>query len=609
MSIILKEVAHINLFKKLVNIINDMKIRKKLLFSYLIVVLLPFIIVGIYFTNSLKDMIMQRDMNQGYADTGRIQDRLNDVINQISNDSDQLYFDKVLQHTALKQYTSVLDVIEAYSNYDFNQYILYNRDIDNITLYENNDTMLENTDFMKITPSTKRTRWYQNAILNDGRAELEYGIDSVTNKKCLRVIRLVKTQENKFVGVLVINISSDYLQTIIKDDPFESIITDSKGNIILSKDRDIEGTVLKLDKLPPRDELVNNYITQGKYKGQKSSIITNCFLPQNFDNTISIHTILPVEAIYAQSEKTSIFGFYIIGFSLILSVALIYFFTKLLSNRIIILRKEMHKVIIGDFNLSSSIKGNDEIGELHVDLNTMVDSINKLIHEVYEVNLQKEQLNNRQKQAEFKMLASQINPHFLFNILENIRMKAHCNGQEELATIVKMLAKIMRRNLEVGSEPVSLKSEIDLINNYLEIQKFRFGERINYEINVLYDIENYKILPLIVQPIVENAFVHGLEGKEGKGKITIYIVRQESKLIISVEDDGSGIDSKKLNYIFKLLNDFSKNAEKSIGLSNVNQRIKLYYGEMYGVEIYSKFNEGTKVIIKLPIDGEGIIDV
>jgi len=596
-----------NLLKKPINIVNDMKIRKKLIGTYLIVVLLPFIIVGIYFTNNLKGMIMQRDMNEGYVDTDRIQDRLNEVGYQIYNDSDQLYFDNQLQNTVLKQYTSTLDVMNAYSQYNFNQYILYNNDIANIRFYENNSTMLENSDFMKITDSIRGTSWYRNAILNDGKPEIDYALDSVTNTKYLCVVRMVKTQDNEFVGVLVINISNDYLQTIIQDDPFESIITDSSGNIILAKNSNIEGTVLKLDNLPPKNHLVNNDITQGQYMGQKSLIITNCFSPQNFDDTISIHTILPVKSIYEQADKTSMIGFYIIGFSLILSLGLIYFFTTLLSNRIIKLRREMHKVIEGDFNLKNSIKGKDEIGELYVDLNIMVDSISKLIHEVYEVNLQKEQLNNRQKQAEFKMLASQINPHFLFNILENIRMKAHCNGQDELATIVKMLAKIMRRNLEVGSAPVSLQSEIELIRSYLEIQKFRFGERINYEINELCDIEHYKILPLLLEPIVENAFVHGLEGKETKGKITIYITEEKGKLVISVEDDGVGIDENKLNYILKLLNDFNQGSDKSIGISNVNQRIKLYYGEKYGIEIYSKLNEGTKVFIKLPINGEGII--
>lgn len=260
----------------------------------------------------------------------------------------------------------------------------------------------------------------------------------------------------------------------------------------------------------------------------------------------------------------------------------------------------MNEVVVGNFTLSDCISGKDEIGELHRSLKIMVDSINKLIHEVYEVNLQKEQLNNRQKQAEFKMLASQINPHFLFNILENIRMKAYCAGQEELAAIVKMLAKIMRRNLEVGSEPVSLKSEIDLVISYLEIQKFRLGERINYEIDTMCNVNNYKILPLLLQPIVENAVIHGLEGEQGKGNISI--LEGEMELTILVEDDGAGIDSTRLNCILKLLNDFDKNSEKSIGLSNVNQRIKLYYGDKYGIKIYSEVNEGTKVFLKIPIN-------
>jgi two-component system sensor histidine kinase YesM len=239
----------------------------------------------------------------------------------------------------------------------------------------------------------------------------------------------------------------------------------------------------------------------------------------------------------------------------------------------------------------------------------MIESIKQLIHEVYEEKIQKERLNNRQKQMEFKMLASQINPHFLFNTLETIRMKAHCNGQEEVANIVKMLAKLMRRNLEVGNKTASMQSEIDLVKSYLEIQKFRFGDRVSYEINLLCDIGTYNVVPLLIQPIVENAFIHGLEGKEGIGKIIVNVESDKDRLIISVVDDGIGMDKEKLKYIFKRLNDLNRSSEKSIGLSNVNQRIKLFYGDMYGLEIHSKVDEGTNVIISLPINGEGIIDV
>lgn len=145
------------------------------------------------------------------------------------------------------------------------------------------------------------------------------------------------------------------------------------------------------------------------------------------------------------------------------------------------------------------------------------------------------------------------------------------------------------------------------MENYLIIQKFRFGERINFEINILCDIKKYEVIPLLFQPIVENAFVHGLETKEGECKLIINIERNENDLLISVIDNGVGIEENKLIIINGKLNDFNEDDEQRIGLCNVNQRIKLLYGEHYGVVIESEKNEGTIVVINLPIDKEGFI--
>jgi two-component system sensor histidine kinase YesM len=199
------------------------------------------------------------------------------------------------------------------------------------------------------------------------------------------------------------------------------------------------------------------------------------------------------------------------------------------------------------------------------------------------------------------MLASQINPHFLYNTLETIRMKARCNGEIEIEELVKMLAKIMRRNIQVGDKLVTLKSELELVEYYLKIQQYRFGERINYEIDIRCNIEYQKIMPLIIQPVVENAFVHGLETKEGEGKIRI-IVEKKDHLVIQVIDDGIGMSQEKLEEIKENLNDFRKLNRSNIGLNNVNQRINLLYGAGYGLEVDSEENKGTKVTIVLPED-------
>jgi len=264
----------------------------------------------------------------------------------------------------------------------------------------------------------------------------------------------------------------------------------------------------------------------------------------------------------------------------------------------------MHQVAGGDFDVQSNVKGNDELGELSNDLNSMIQSIQTLIHEVYEVRLQKEQLAGKQKEVQFKMLASQINPHFLYNALETIRMKAHVNGQEEIAVIVKKLAKIMRRNLSISNDEVQLQSELDLVKNYLEIQQFRFRDKVSYDFKIECDVSKHSILPLLLQPLVENAFVHGLERKIGQGQIEIKVLEDNNFLRIIVKDNGMGIDPDKLAILWDKLKSDALNIDGSIGLTNVNQRIKLFYGEEYQLEIKSQKDLGTEVSVSLPIKGE-----
>ena len=206
---------------------------------------------------------------------------------------------------------------------------------------------------------------------------------------------------------------------------------------------------------------------------------------------------------------------------------------------------------------------------------------------------------------QFEMLASQINPHFLYNTLETIRMKALCSGEVELAQVVKMLSKLLRRNLEVSERSVTIASEIEMMKAYLAIQKFRFGERIAYEIECETGVEKYQILPLLLQPIIENAFIHGLERKPGVGCITCRLFTENHQLKIVVKDDGLGMEKERLEKLVASLEN-SKSTEKvsRVGLRNIYERIKIYYGEAYGITIVSERDKGTKVTVTLPIVGE-----
>jgi len=179
-------------------------------------------------------------------------------------------------------------------------------------------------------------------------------------------------------------------------------------------------------------------------------------------------------------------------------------------------------------------------------------------------------------------------------------MRAHVKGDTEIADVVKQLGKIMRRNLEIGSNLVSLKSEIEMVVSYLEIQKFRYGDRIQYEIKLDDELSDYLILPLVIQPIVENAVIHGLEFKSGQGKVSVYAIKESGNVKITVEDNGMGMDKDRLLHVLNSLEEETENQGRHIGLKNVHQRIRMCYGEGYGLVINSEKDIGTKITIVLP---------
>lgn len=212
--------------------------------------------------------------------------------------------------------------------------------------------------------------------------------------------------------------------------------------------------------------------------------------------------------------------------------------------------------------------------------------------------------------AEYRALQNQINPHFLYNTLEAIRSDAICEGSENIANITEALATFFRYTISNVNSMVTLEAEIKNSENYFAIQNFRFGDKISLKINMDdedMDILEYSIPKLTLQPIIENAIIHGLEYKVGKGTIEIDIVTTEDRLIIKVTDDGVGIDEEVLSDINRQMNEIyaqasaqNGNQKGGIAMINVNNRIKLQFGEKYGLRMYSVKGLGTSVEVTLP---------
>lgn len=590
-----------SLFKKL----NNIKMREKLLFSYIIVVFLPVLLVGLVMSFNMRQMVIDRAMKEATTNVDRTYSRFKEVLKLAMNISYKTQIDQNLEQLLLKKYTSIQEIMDAYNQYtDFNAYAnLYSAEISNLKFYTHNETIIDNGLFIKVNDDITNYPWFKKAVKAKGKIVWQYIMEETKKKKFLSLTSIINgSYGNVYLGVMVISISEDYLNNILKNEPYETIICDDQGSIIASSKMNLTGKWLEQTAFSIGKKL-NDGIWEVDYNGQPSkAIVKNIVLSQQ-NGSFKIISIVPISIIEKQTVRPALVGVAIMLCSLLLALILITIFTSAISRRIKILSRDMHTVAMGNFDIVSGLDGGDEIGQLSKDLDTMVKSIQDLIFEVYEVNNQKNQLAVKQKEIELKMLANQINPHFLFNALETIRMKAHCKGDIEIADVVKQLGKIMRRNLEIGNNLITLKSEIENVISYLEIQRFRYGDKIQYEININQEFDDYLILPLIIQPIVENSIIHGIEFKSGPGKVVINLLKEDNKIKISIEDNGMGMTHDRLNQVLESLEDLSDSSGRHIGIKNVHQRIKLCYGEEYGLEITSEEGVGTKIHIVLPGKG------
>jgi two-component system sensor histidine kinase YesM len=291
--------------------------------------------------------------------------------------------------------------------------------------------------------------------------------------------------------------------------------------------------------------------------------------------------------------------------SVTIAVFFIIIFSNTLTKKIKILVNTMSKVRDGNMDISIMSEDKDEIGELSRSFDSMLKRINTLINKVYVQDLEVKELEIRRKEAELQAFQSQINPHFLFNTVESIRMNVLKNGDLETSNIIQSFSRLLRKSIEWKSHSVSLASEMELVDSYLKIQKFRYRDRFDYKINISTELSKVIIPKFIIQPIVENAIYHGLEMKKKDGLLKIYAYKSSDNLKIIVSDNGMGIEETRL----KELNDLIDNKEgaansSSIGLKNINQRIKILYGSDFGLTFSSKLRKGTKVEILLPIENK-----
>lgn len=367
-------------------------------------------------------------------------------------------------------------------------------------------------------------------------------------------------------------------------DKFKNIIYHPQQQPIYSGIKnELVNEILKLEDSSPiyRDEASNKiYI-------RTNSIMTDW----------SIVGVVNADELIKNKLSTIDFYIFLSYIAILVSAILAAIISTAITKPIKTLEHTMHRAQEGDFNVRSHLKINNEIGHLANTFNEMLAKIKLLMENIVATEEQK-------RKSEIKALQAQINPHFLYNTLDTIIWMSAGGKNEEVMETTSALAKLFRTSISKGDHLIPLAVEIENIKSYLVIQKMRYKDKLTYQIAIPPELRNLKTPKLILQPIVENAVYHGIKLNPNGGEIRIGAYSEDDDLILTVEDDGVGMNKQQIANLFT----YKEHSDRGIGIINVHKRIQLCFGEQYGLHYQSNLGVGTRVQIRLPKIEEGETD-
>ncbi len=403
---------------------------------------------------------------------------------------------------------------------------------------------------------------------------------------------IVRFETSTVIGVLLVNTDIDYLRKVCDNMKVSNderiVILDGDYTIYDTKEDNIAKTAR--DDIKALHSAGENKIKKVEMDGQELwiSSINSSYTGWH------IIRLIPTKDLFSDLESMQRSTVLLSAIILIFTVLVILLISRQIVNPIKKLQMLMKLAETGNFDNPINIHSHDEIGSLAHSFNSMIQKINSLIQEVY-----LEQI--KQGETELQMLQSQINPHFLYNTLESISMMATINDDDTTSEMAADLGTILRYGISKDKSIVTVAEEIRILEKYIRLQGIRFHDAYKVELSIDTAILEHEMIKLILQPIVENAIYHGMSTIRKGGLIVVKGYEADGLLHFTVSDNGKGMNEEQTASLNGYINDENNNF-KSIGLRNVNKRIKLRYGEAYGIRITSQLDNGTTVMVVFPCE-------
>uniref|UniRef100_A0A7C5Z4E9 Sensor histidine kinase n=1 Tax=Caldicellulosiruptor owensensis TaxID=55205 RepID=A0A7C5Z4E9_9FIRM len=581
--------------RKVIKIINDIPLFKKIFSIFFIFVFIPLLILSSQFISQIDFYINHKLHSQIENASNMTISNFKKAIELAINLAYTIYSDPRVIETINTRYLSIEEFYDAYEKNIKpilqNARILYPQ-ILQITIYCDNPTILNSDGLAFLTEEYKK-------FFQKGEKEGKdlYLLSGLENEKPYVSIMLnlnfyeqyvPKYQHSTIKKFLRIDLNRVYLNSILS--------TFKDGHIFIA---DEEDTVYFSDLLYYNQvERLSNLLKEEKNQTVVFDKLLSTELPY-FENWRFIVTTnnSGISKRLFEHQRNYIA---IVVLCFMLAFFALFLIVNSVVSRLSVLARHIKKARKQQFESISIEAGKDEIGQVMEEFNIMAQKIKQLLEKEIKYELKQKELALEKKQAEINALQSQINPHFLFNTLETIRMRSMLKREFETANAIKLLAKLLKRSIRWEYDLITIEEEISAIYDYLEIQKYRFGEKLKFEIEVEEDVKSTKIPKMTIQPLVENACVHGIENSKGEGRIVVKVFKEGDMISIHVEDNGKGMEDEKLAELLRSIKGLSSDKASSVGLKNVFRRLELFYDKDFSFEILRGELGGLKVVIKIP---------
>ncbi len=589
--------SRIRVFEYLKGIVRNKPIRSKLTLSFLLLIVFPVVLIGLFSFQRSSELLKEKTHQYTKDVLLETSNNIQVKLREIEKLSFQVVYSREIQGAlemlnrgGLRDEYNRIET-ERIIDLQLTGLLSSDTDIAAIQVISNSGTIY----YVNPGSITMKIGEDDKTILDRGRGNV-YWFDTDKSTQTIAAGRAINSLVNmKRLGYVIFYLRESSIFNVYKKTELfmngELFIVNRDGRVISGEDKTSLGTVKSIQGIELNLYTLEENFTSAKFNGKNYYITFKAVPGTNWRLISFIPTAELEKDIVIMRSWTLLICVSCCLLAVIFSIVL----SGSISKPVRRLSNLMLKVGQGDFSVLSTYESKDEIGILSSHFNKMVSQVQQLIQEVYQEQLLKQK-------AELRSLRMQINPHFLYNTLESINWMARIKGVPEVGKMVKALGDLMRTSIN-GDDFISIDEEIKNINNYLTIQKFRYGDRFEVVIEIDPNITDLKIPKLIMQPIVENAIVHGIEDMVGNGLIEIKGSLDDGAVVLQVIDNGVGMDK---SFAKQLLSDKTGSIQTEghthIGLWNVDRRIKMYYGDNYGMSIESSPHSGTNIKIILPVD-------